>query len=653
MSAIFLKILNMSAAASWVAAALLLLRCCLKRAPKWVNVLLWGFVAVRLLLPFSIESMLSLLPRTEVIRPAVTNVPVQTAAAPAIGTTAAAASGAAASPLSIWTILAWVWLAGAAVLLLYGAVSSLCLHRRVCEAVRLRGNIYQSERIDSPFVLGTISPKIYLPYRMDSCGWQYVIAHEQAHLRRGDHLWKPLGFLLLTIHWFNPLMWLSYLLLCRDIELACDEKVIRGMGNAQRADYTQTLLACSVSRRSIAACPLAFGEVGVKERVKSVMHYKKPAFWIVLTSVAVCAAVAVCFLTDPVGFRFDADATPIVSANHFDMRNADEPVVTEMNQAQLDELSSRLAGLKNSRRSDRFAGLTPGYQISAQLQDGSYIRISGYNLSDDTMVDIEQNGKRYAVSDREFQEYLSRICAGGDVSAAFDLQPLRAQYPEYFDLDASAGLDVYVWQMAPKSYSFGLLPHTASPRDSTAQELLALRGASSEQMRYILAAYALDPEDIHVIPWQNPISSYIPECWIVTENGESLEEKQAQYIETVRAMLFGDGDAPALDDYPIYDSIVFDLDGDGIDELCVLGLGRTSGVFSFTFRAAEIGADTLKYDTPFWTEWYNLSFVRGEDGVVRVQAVDHKTPPQTHLFDIAVVDGSIVLTEDGQPVSRY
>ena len=209
MSAIFLKILNMSAAASWIAAAVLLLRCCLKRAPKWVNVLLWGFVAVRLLLPFSIESALSLLPRTEVIRPAVTNVPVQTVAAPAIGTTAAAASGAAASPLSIWTILAWVWLAGAAVLLLYGAVSSLCLHRRVREAVRLRGNIYQSERIDSPFVLGTICPKIYLPYHMDSCGWQYVIAHEQAHLRRGDHLWKPLGFLLLTIHWFNPLMWHS------------------------------------------------------------------------------------------------------------------------------------------------------------------------------------------------------------------------------------------------------------------------------------------------------------------------------------------------------------------------------------------------------------------------------------------------------------
>ena len=313
MSAIFLKILNMSAAASWIAAAVLLLRCCLKRAPKWVNVLLWGFVAVRLLLPFSIESTLSLLPRTEVIRPAVTNVPVQTAAAPAIGTTAAAASGAAASPLSIWTILAWVWLAGAAVLLLYGAVSSLCLHRRVREAVRLRGNIYQSERIDSPFVLGTISPKIYLPYRMDSCGWQYVIAHEQAHLRRGDHLWKPLGFLLLTIHWFNPLMWLSYVLLCRDIELACDETVIRELGCEQRADYMQALVSCSVNRRRIAACPLAFGEIGVKERVKSVMNYKKPTFWIILAAIIACVVLAVCFLTDPVASRTEQPSDPAVS----------------------------------------------------------------------------------------------------------------------------------------------------------------------------------------------------------------------------------------------------------------------------------------------------------------------------------------------------
>mgnify|MGYP005897823657 FL=1 len=664
MSELFLKIVNMSISASWVVIAVLTLRFCLKKAPKWVNVLLWGIVAARMVFPFSIESVLSLIPSAETISPTImmeqspsvqTGVPaLNHVINPVISGSFTPAPGASANPLQIWIpVLAGIWLFGIAALFLYSAVSYWRLRRKVCEAVILRGNIYQSEKVCSPFVLGIIRPKIYLPYHMDSREMGHVIAHEQTHICRRDHWWKPLGFLLLTIHWFNPLMWLSYVLLCRDIELACDEKVIGEMGNEQRADYTQALVTCSVGRRVIAACPLAFGEIGVKERVKSVMNYKKPAFWIVLASVIVCAVIAVCFLTNPIGFQFDVSANTIVSANHFDMRNADDPVAIEMTPAQIGELNSRLAGVKNCKRSDKYAGLTPGYQISAQMQDGSYIRISGYSLSDNTMVDIEQSGKRYAVSDREFQEYLSRICAGGDVSAAFDLQPLRVQYPEYFDLDASAGLDVYVWQMAPDSYYFGLLPHTASPRDSTAQELLALRGASSEQMRYILAAYALDPDDIHVIPWQNPISSYIPECWIVTENGESLEEKQAQYIETVSAMLFGEGDTLLHNDYPIYDSIVFDVDGDGIDEVCVLGFGRTSGLFTFTFRAAEIGADTLKYDTLFCTEWYDLSFIRGDDGVVRVQGVDQKDPPQTHLFDIAIVDGSIQLTEDGQSISRY
>ena len=664
MSELFLKIVNMSISASWAVVAVLALRFCLKKAPKWVNVLLWGIVAARMVFPFSIESVLSLIPSAETISPTVmmeqtpsvqTGVPaLNHVINPVISGSFTPAPGASANPLQIWIpVLAGIWLFGIVALFLYSAVSYCRLRRKVCEAVILRDNIYQSENVCSPFVLGIIRPKIYLPYHMDSREVGHVIAHEQTHIRRKDHWWKPLGFLLLTIHWFNPLMWLSYVLLCRDIELACDEKVIGKMGNAQRADYTQALVACSVDRRLIAACPLAFGEIGVKERVKSVMNYKKPAFWIVLASVIVCAVIAVCFLTNPIGFQFDVSANTIVSANHFDMRNADDPVSIEMTPAQISELNSRLAGVKNCKRSDKYAGLTPGYQISAQMQDGSYIRISGYSLSDNTMVDIEQNGKRYAVSDREFQEYLSRICAGGDVSAAFDLQPLRAQYPEYFDLDASAGLDVYVWQMAPDSYYFGLLPHAASPRDSTAQELLALSGASSEQMRYILAAYALDPDDIHVIPWQNPISSYIPECWIVTENGESLEEKQAQYIQTVSAMLFGEGNTLLHDDYPIYDSIVFDVDGDGIDEVCVLGFGRTSGLFTFTFRAAEIGADTLKYDTLFCTEWYDLSFIRGDDGVVRVQGIDQKEPPQTHLFDIAVVDGSIQLTEDGQSISRY
>ena len=310
MSELFLEIVNRSIAASWIVIAVLILRFCLKKAPKWVNVLLWGIVAVRLIFPFSIESALSLIPSAETVSPSImmeTAPSVQTGVPsldqvinPVIDHSLSPAPGASANPLQIWiSVMAAVWLAGAAALLLYSAISYWRLRRRVREAVILRDNIYQSENAGSPFVLGIIQPKIYLPYSVDSGALAYVIAHEQAHIRRGDHWWKPLGFLLLTVHWFNPLLWLSYILLCRDIELACDERVIREMGNEQRADYTRALVSCSVSRRSIAACPLAFGEVGVKTRVKSVMNYKKPAFWIVLASVVVCAVAAVCFLTDP------------------------------------------------------------------------------------------------------------------------------------------------------------------------------------------------------------------------------------------------------------------------------------------------------------------------------------------------------------------
>ena len=310
MSELFLEIVNRSIAASWIVIAVLVLRLCLKKTPKWVNVLLWGIVAVRLIFPFSIESALSLIPSAETVSPSImmeqtpsvqTGVPaLDQVINPVIDHSLSPAPGASANPLQIWIpVLTVIWLLGVAALFLYSAVSYRRLRRRVCEAVILRDNIYQIENVCSPFVLGIIRPKIYLPYHMDKREMDHVIAHEQTHIRRRDHWWKPLGFLLLTVHWFNPVMWLSYVLLCRDIELACDEKVIREMGSEQRADYTQALVSCSVSRRSIAACPLAFGEVGIKERVKSVMNYKKPAFWIVLASAVVCAVAAVCFLTDP------------------------------------------------------------------------------------------------------------------------------------------------------------------------------------------------------------------------------------------------------------------------------------------------------------------------------------------------------------------
>ena len=307
----FLDVLNMSISALWLVMAVIGLRLVLKKAPKWIHVLLWALVAVRLVCPFSIESALSLIPSTQTVSPEImlsptptinTGIaPVNDAVNPIITEAFRPDPATSANPLQILIpVCAALWLLGMAVMLLYTAVSYWLLRRKVASAVRLKKNVYQSEAVASPFVLGLLRPRIYLPFAMEDADIPHVIAHEQAHIRRKDHWWKPLGFLILTVHWFNPALWLSYILLCRDIELACDEKVIKEMDNVQQADYSQALLNCSVHRRSIASCPLAFGEVGVKQRVRNILNYKKPAFWITLVAVVLCIAAGVCFLTNPV-----------------------------------------------------------------------------------------------------------------------------------------------------------------------------------------------------------------------------------------------------------------------------------------------------------------------------------------------------------------
>ena len=310
MNELFLKIINMSISASWLVLAVLILRFVLKKAPKWINVLLWGIVAIRWICPFSFESPLSLIPSAETIplnigmdsTPTINSgiSAINNAVNPIISQSNTPMAGASINPLQITIgIYEYIWIFGMIALALYTAISYWRLHRKVDTAVRYKDNIFQSENVSSPFVFGIIKPRIYLPFKMNGQDLEHVVAHEHAHIRRKDHWWKPFGFLLLTIHWFNPLMWMAYVLLCRDIELACDEKVIKELGNEQRGDYTQALVACSVNRRMIAACPLTFGEVGVKERVKSVMNYKKPALWVIIIAVIVCVGVAVCFLTNP------------------------------------------------------------------------------------------------------------------------------------------------------------------------------------------------------------------------------------------------------------------------------------------------------------------------------------------------------------------
>lgn len=310
MDDVFLKLVNLSISASWLILAVLVLRVVLKKAPKWVMPLLWGVVALRLVCLFSIESALSLIPSAETIPSEIvteTREPVLYEQATLDIVTNPTLPSAAEVPVGVsrqqaqvdFNIYSVLWLAGMAALLVHALVSAGKLKRKLATAILLRDNIYESEFVDSPFVFGVVKPNIYLPMHMDEGTAAYVIAHEHAHLARRDHWWKVLGYLVLALHWFNPLVWVAYILFCRDIELACDEKVVKGLDGAARADYSQALLSCAAPKRAVAACPLAFGEGNIKMRVKSALHYKKPAFWVAAAAVLAVVIMAVCFLTNP------------------------------------------------------------------------------------------------------------------------------------------------------------------------------------------------------------------------------------------------------------------------------------------------------------------------------------------------------------------
>jgi beta-lactamase regulating signal transducer with metallopeptidase domain len=353
MNAVFLKILNMSIAASWLIAVVILIRFLLKKAPKWISCVLWALVALRLLIPFSFESSLSLLPSGETIsyknvtaeepaadpvksdepaeaqtpsggrasssrilvidtgipaiddtlNPAIEKTYRNRQAAPAENTAAANETAPAAQKTisaETWTLIAVVvWITGIIGLLVYALITYLKLRMKTSASIHVRGRIWAADDLKTPFILGVLRPAIYVPSFLGGEELEYVLAHEEAHLARRDHWWKPLGYLILAVYWFNPLCWLAYILLCRDIEAACDEKAIKEMNRDEVANYSQTLLNLSVQRRQIAACPLAFGEVGVKQRIKGILNYKKPAFWVILVALIACVVVGICFLTNP------------------------------------------------------------------------------------------------------------------------------------------------------------------------------------------------------------------------------------------------------------------------------------------------------------------------------------------------------------------
>lgn len=310
METLFFHLLNMSINAGWLVLAVLLLRAVLRGAPRWLMCALWGLVGLRLVLPFSIESIFSLIPSAETVPPTIVYEKT-----PAINSGIASMDqiinpivagsftpdpATSANPLQIWGVIAsFVWIIGAILMVTYMIFGYLRLRIRLRTATKIGEKVYAAGCVDSPFILGIFRPRIYIPYGFDEEAYRHVYEHEMAHLSRKDHFIKPLAFLILAVYWFNPLMWVAYIMLCRDIEYACDEKVMRDWDKEARRAYSKTMLACSMEPLSIRACPLAFGEVSVKSRIKKVMNYKKPSFWFIILAVLAIIVTSVCFLTNP------------------------------------------------------------------------------------------------------------------------------------------------------------------------------------------------------------------------------------------------------------------------------------------------------------------------------------------------------------------
>ena len=454
MGDIFLKLLNMSITAGWLILAVLCIRLLFRKIPKWVNCLLWGVVAIRLICPFSIESQFSILPSTEpiksntVVEGEVQNyIPsidsrltiVENTINPMLTETFAYNESDSAAPLQIVTYAAGlVWCCGMVLLIICAMGSAVKLHKLVKEAVCVRDNIYICDAVKSPFILGIFRPRVYFSSALREREMDYILAHESAHLKRKDHWWKALGYLLLCIHWFNPLCWMAYSLLCKDIELACDEKAAKDMTFHEKKEYSKVLLSCAGQRSLIMVCPLAFGEVGVKERVKSVLNYKKPTLWIMIATVAVLVILVVCFLTNPTREYQIRITIPAGSTEAFCY--SDEEISPKGNTLTFyageglgdTEIALLPVEVREENAYDEPAYITPGMPVKMDVEKGAWFKI-GVNVQNTTDESMD-----VYVSVKNVEVRIASVKEAGDSSLSTEQTPGEedAAQQEYISLQA-------------------------------------------------------------------------------------------------------------------------------------------------------------------------------------------------------------------------
>ncbi len=583
MAVIFLKIVNMSITATWLALAIMLLRLVLKKIPKWIICVLWGFVAVRLLIPFSFESVWSLVPSTETIpvdfifleEPKIDSgfEIVDEVINPIVLESVKPNAQTGVSSAKNWIDIAtYIWIAGIGVMLIYAGVSFYLIKRKLREAVKIdqdsKLRIWICDHVSSAFILGVFYPRIYLSSDLAEEDMEYVIAHERAHLQRLDHIWKPFGFALLSIYWFNPILWIAYILLCRDIEFACDEKVIKQLDVQVKKRYSETLLRCSVSRRMITICPLAFGDVSVKERVRSVLNYRKPKFWIIVMAVVICVGIALGLMTNPLKPEIQAEK-PETQGDTFGNQGETPEIPSEKIAIQDKNVERFLRSAVVRHYTSEQTGenfIAADWEVLKVEEKNQQITVFlrvlceeySYNSAEDvlkverrantpTMITIDKNDNAYVLAeywvpestkvdessikdkfpsdlwdvvmdDQGAMEEQTKSCLAQ--AQAYYMPPhddymnldvAKKNYPACFELNViKDGLGIYVWQTSEGSYACGVL-EGRNHAITTEEMLLLLEQSFSLEMMYVILTetYYKEWMELEVIPYSMTQSRYI------------------------------------------------------------------------------------------------------------------------------------------------
>ncbi len=674
MEQVFITLLNASITASYLVLAVLLLRPILKKAPKFIRCILWGLVGIRLVLPFSLESILSLIPSAEPIPPEIvtTATPtVQTGLSfvnhtvnPLLIQSMAPAPTDTVTPMQIFMGIAWkVWLTGMVAMVIYSVVSFCLLKRKLREGVTEGGNVWLCDRVSSPFLLGLIRPRIYLPSDLADADKDYVLAHERAHIRRKDHWWKPLGFLLLTVYWFNPLMWVAYIILCRDIEFACDEKVIKELGENHKASYSQSLIRCSVPKKMISACPIAFGEDGVKGRIRSVLNYKKPAFWIILIAIILCFVVAVCFLTNPPKteepqntpvneYRFRAtvveiydDSLLVEPLEHWEYFSGAQQVIIRLNGRSPEDyrLGCIVEVLFDSQVQETMPPIIPNASTVLNLDLlSSYFPIPHYSFTA-TITEVLEDCiiikyQSFPLHDFEFRYYQVNIdpagfSVGDKVEIAYDGQVTNAE----------------PYGILGKVYDIQIIGYDEGSQTANIFSAIILEvNKDSLLVEPDTGEDELAISNRFLIPVDSP-SPYRIGDYISIHYDGTIEHSDPPTIPNIIYIAYvGDVGFYVTDPLGTASQAAFDIDSDGITEDCYVYRHPLTGASVMILCAYENGV--LEYCNSYYPgNYYEFLFLDSENGKKVIEAKGESSK----LFTITVQGFNLVLTDSENKQLEY